>query len=195
MPHPWTCCSKRRRHRVGHVFFPNRIEATRNSLAVLEAAAVGHRMRLVFFRNSSEAHRERLAVSEAAGIVHCAVEHEGDVKINGVLANETTLPRRRKELRRSLIIGGRDPPPLHNVGLKNILVETLNNVGHPTRCPQPLNSVRLMVSYIIQCLMIFKPILCKGESRPPVMLTCFFLLIFAKTESFMAWGRFGHGVL
>ena len=44
------------------------------------------------------------------------------------------------------------PPPLHNVGFKKILVETLNNVGHPTRCPQPLNSVRLMVSYIVQCL-------------------------------------------
>ena len=39
---------------------------------------------------------------------------------------------------------GRDPP-LHNVSFKNILVETLNNVGHPTRCPQSLNSVRLMV--------------------------------------------------
>ena len=49
-----------------------------------------------------------------------------------------------------LITGGRDPP-LHNVGL-NIFAETLNNVGHPTRCPQPLDSVRLMVSYIALCL-------------------------------------------
>ena len=55
-------------------------------------------------------------------------------------------------------------PPLHNVGFKNILVETLNNVGHPTRCPQSLNSVRLMVSYIVQCLhnYWFKPTLCNG---------------------------------
>ena len=55
-------------------------------------------------------------------------------------------------------------PPLNNVGLKNVLVETLNNVGHPTRCPQPPNSVRLMVSYIVQCLHndFFKPTLCKG---------------------------------
>ena len=40
-------------------------------------------------------------------------------------------------------------PPFHNVGFKKLLVETLNSVGHPTRCPQPLNSVRLMVSYIV----------------------------------------------
>ena len=43
-------------------------------------------------------------------------------------------------------------PPLHNVGFKKNIAETLNNVGHPTRCLQPLNSVRLMVSYIVQCL-------------------------------------------
>ena len=42
-------------------------------------------------------------------------------------------------------------PPLHNVGINKVVVETLNNVVHPTRCPQPLNSVRLMVSYIAQC--------------------------------------------
>ena len=54
--------------------------------------------------------------------------------------------------------------PLHIVGLKNILVETLHNVGHPTRCPKPLNSVRLMVPYIVQCLHndFFKPALCRG---------------------------------
>ena len=56
-------------------------------------------------------------------------------------------------------------PPLHNVGFKKSVVETLNNAGHPTRCPQPLNSVRLMVSYIVQCLhnYCFKPTLCKEE--------------------------------
>ena len=43
-------------------------------------------------------------------------------------------------------------PPLHNVGFRKIIVETLNSVGHPTRCPQPLNSVRQKVSYIVQCL-------------------------------------------
>ena len=47
--------------------------------------------------------------------------------------------------------GGRDPPSAH-CGLQKILLETLNNVGQRTRCPQPLNSVRLMVSYIVQCL-------------------------------------------
>ena len=59
---------------------------------------------------------------------------------------------------------------MHNVGFKKILVETLNNVGHPTRCPQPLNSVRLMVSYIVRCLHndFFKPTLCKGG----VPVTC-----------------------
>ena len=55
-------------------------------------------------------------------------------------------------------------PPPHNGGFKKVIVETLNNVGHPTRCPQPLNSVRLMVSHIVQCLHsdFFKPTLCKG---------------------------------
>ena len=55
-------------------------------------------------------------------------------------------------------------PPLPNVGFKNILVETFNNIGHPTRCPQPLNSVRLMMSFIVQGLhnVFFKPTLCKG---------------------------------
>ena len=54
-------------------------------------------------------------------------------------------------------------PPPHNGGFKKVIVETLNNVGHPTRCPQPLNSVRQMVSYIVQCLrnVFFKPTLCK----------------------------------
>ena len=63
--------------------------------------------------------------------------------------------------------GGRDLP-LAQSGLQKILVETLNNVGHLTRCPQPLNSVRQMVSsYIVQCLHneFFKPILCKGGVR------------------------------
>ena len=62
--------------------------------------------------------------------------------------------------------------PLHIVGLKNILVETLHNVGHPTMCPKPLNSVRLMVPYIVQCLHndFFKPTLCRGGSRPPVRM-------------------------
>ena len=55
-------------------------------------------------------------------------------------------------------------PPLHNVGFQKILVETFNNVGHPTRCPQPLNSVRQTVSYIVQCLHhdFLKPTLCRG---------------------------------
>ena len=47
-------------------------------------------------------------------------------------------------------------PRLHKVDLKKILVQTLNDVGHPTRCPQPLNSVRLMVPEFL------KPTLCKG---------------------------------
>ena len=47
-------------------------------------------------------------------------------------------------------------PPLHNVGINKVVVETLNNVVHPTRCPQPLNSVRLMVPEFL------KPTLCKG---------------------------------
>ena len=52
----------------------------------------------------------------------------------------------------------------------------------PTRCPQPLNSVRLMVSYIVQCLhndflkltadvfqlFIKSYIMQRGGSRPPV---------------------------
>ena len=48
--------------------------------------------------------------------------------------------------------------------VKNILVEILNNVGHPTRCPQSLNSVLLTVSYIVQCLhnYFLKPTLCEG---------------------------------
>ena len=69
------------------------------------------------------------------------------------------------------------PPRCTMWALKNILVETLNNVGHPTRCPQPLNSVRLMVSYIVQCLHndFFKPTLCKGG----VPATCVFDLLIA----------------
>ena len=53
---------------------------------------------------------------------------------------------------------------MHNVAFKKILVETLCNVRRPTRCPQPLHSVRLMVSYTVQCLRndFFKPTLCKG---------------------------------
>ena len=43
-------------------------------------------------------------------------------------------------------------PPFDNVGFRNILVGTLNNVGHPTRRPHYLNSIRVMVSYIVQCL-------------------------------------------
>ena len=66
-------------------------------------------------------------------------------------------------------------PPLNNGGLKNILVEMLNNVGHPTRCPQPPNSVRLPVSYIVQCLHndVFKATLCKGGVTATCLL--FFL--------------------
>ena len=45
-----------------------------------------------------------------------------------------------------------ETPPLQNVSFKKVIVDTLNNVGPLTRCPQPLNSVRLMVSYIAQCL-------------------------------------------
>ena len=44
---------------------------------------------------------------------------------------------------------GRTPPC--TIGALKIIVETLNNVGHPTRCPQHLNSVRLMMSYSGQC--------------------------------------------
>lgn len=29
------------------------------------------------------------------------------------------------------------PPPLHNVDVNKILVETLNGVANPTRCRQP----------------------------------------------------------
>ena len=66
------------------------------------------------------------------------------------------------------------PPPLHNVSFKKTLVETLNNVGHPTRCPQPLNSVRLMVSYIVQRLhnYFFKPTLCRGGGPGRVSRLC-----------------------
>ena len=63
--------------------------------------------------------------------------------------------------------GGRDPP-LAQVGFRNILVETLNNVRHP--CPQPLSSVRLLVSYMVQCLhnVFLSPHCARGGSRPPV---------------------------
>ena len=69
---------------------------------------------------------------------------------------------------------GPGPSPFHNVGFKQILMETSNNLGYPTRCPQPLNSVRLliMVSYntlvSASTMFFFKPTLCKGKSRQPV---------------------------
>lgn len=44
-----------------------------------------------------------------------------------------------------------ETPSLHSVAVKtlHILVETLPNVAHPTRCRQPLNSARLLASYIV----------------------------------------------
>ena len=65
---------------------------------------------------------------------------------------------------RKLFTGGRHPPPGTIWALKKILVETLNNVGHPTRRPQPVNSVRLMVSCVVQRLRndFLKPTLYKG---------------------------------
>ena len=45
--------------------------------------------------------------------------------------------------------GGRDPP-VGQCGRKNIIEELLNHGANPTRCRQPpLNSVRLVVCYII----------------------------------------------
>lgn len=41
-------------------------------------------------------------------------------------------------------------PPLAHCGRKRIPVDTLDNVAKPTRCRQPLNSIRLMVCYIFQ---------------------------------------------
>ena len=56
------------------------------------------------------------------------------------------------------------PPPPSPCGLQKKLLETLNNVGRRTRCPQPLTFVRPTVSYIVQCRRndFFKTTLCKG---------------------------------
>ena len=43
------------------------------------------------------------------------------------------------------------PPPCTMWTFKNSCGD-MNNVGHPTRCPQPLNSVSPVVSYVVQCL-------------------------------------------
>ena len=45
-----------------------------------------------------------------------------------------------------------EPHPLAICGCKQIIVEVIDNVVNPTRCRQHLNSVRLMVCYIDQCL-------------------------------------------
>ena len=52
-------------------------------------------------------------------------------------------------------------PPLAHCGRKKILVETLSNAAHPTKCRHSLNSVRLiMVCCFVQCLH------CKDFLRP-----------------------------
>ena len=64
------------------------------------------------------------------------------------------------------------PHPLHNVGFKKKLVETMNKVlwQTPARCRQPLNTVRPMVCYIVQCFHydFLTPTFCTGGSRQPV---------------------------
>ena len=91
-----------------------------------------------------------------------AVEDIKQLKPTGVVNNvmRECLKGCKKNISATHVAG---TPPFHNVSIKKILVETLNNVRHPTRCPQPLNSVRQMVSYIVQCLrnVFFKPTLCK----------------------------------
>lgn len=49
------------------------------------------------------------------------------------------------------LTGGRENPSAQ-YRREKILVETMNNLANPTRGRQPLNSVGLMVCYIVRCL-------------------------------------------
>ena len=67
---------------------------------------------------------------------------------------------RRTEMSLATQVAG--TPPSHIVGLKIILVETLNNVGHPTRCPQPIGTPNGVLHCSMSPQWFFKPALCKG---------------------------------
>ena len=72
--------------------------------------------------------------------------------------------------------GGRDPPFAQCGHKKSLWIYLTINIAHHTRCRKPLNLVRLVVCYIVQCLHkgVFTPTLCRGGGRPPViLLQCF----------------------